>query len=52
VISGNTTPSHLIYRRDLTASGWPLPPEIRAMIRSGQGYQAPVQGSGKGGFSL
>lgn len=52
VISDKTKPARIIYRRDLTASGWPLPPEIRSSIRSGEAYQAPSQGSTKGGSAL
>lgn len=50
--AGKSSQSTIIYRRDLTASGWPLPPEIRSSIRSGQGYEAPLQTSPKGGTSL
>jgi DNA uptake protein ComE-like DNA-binding protein len=46
VVSGATTPSKIIYRRDLTSSGWPLPPEIRAAIRAGEQYQAPMTSGG------
>jgi type II secretory pathway component PulK len=33
-----TTPglSKIVYRRDLTSLGWPLPAEVRASLRSGQ----------------
>ena len=52
VISGKTTPARIIYRRDLTSAGWPLPSEIRAAIRAGQGYQSPLQNSSKGSTAL
>ena len=51
-VNGKALPTRIVYRRDLTASGWPLPPEIRSSIRSGQGYQTPLQSSAKGGSSL
>jgi hypothetical protein len=35
VIDGSTTPAKIIYRKDLTALGWPLPPEIHDDMRSG-----------------
>ncbi len=51
-VNGAQAATRIVYRRDLTASGWPLPPEIRSSIRSGQGYEAPLQSSAKGGSSL
>ncbi len=44
VVSGQTTPAHIVYRRDMTQYGWPLPAEIRDSIRSGQGYEPPLSG--------
>jgi hypothetical protein len=44
VISAATGTARIIYRRDLTSAGWPLPNEIREAIRSGQGYEAPLSG--------
>ena len=32
-----TTPAAIVYRKDLTELGWPLPPEYRTSLRSGQG---------------
>jgi len=52
VISGETTPSRIIYRRDLSASGWPLDAAIRAQVRSGESYGAPMQTSSSGSGSL
>jgi type II secretory pathway component PulK len=36
VIDGSKTPSYVIYRRDLTEWGWPLPADIRTAMRSGK----------------
>jgi type II secretory pathway component PulK len=32
-----TTPAQIVYRKDLTSLGWPLPPEYRTSLRAGQG---------------
>jgi hypothetical protein len=32
-----TTPASIVYRKDLTELGWPLPPEYRTSLRAGQG---------------
>ncbi len=37
VIDGSKTPAYVMYRRDLTSLGWPLPAEIRSAMRAGQG---------------
>ncbi len=37
VIDASTLPAKIIYRRDLTSAGWPLPAEIRSSLRSGSG---------------
>jgi type II secretory pathway component PulK len=44
VISAASGSARIIYRRDMTPAGWPLPTEIREAIRSGEGYQSPVSG--------
>jgi type II secretory pathway component PulK len=36
VVDGRATPAKVIYRKDLTTLGWPLPPEVRAAMRQGQ----------------
>ncbi|HUB27047.1 MAG TPA: hypothetical protein VL992_16600, partial [Tepidisphaeraceae bacterium] len=38
-----TTPSKIIYRRDLTSYGWPLWPELRQSMQSGQGVPSQYQ---------
>jgi DNA uptake protein ComE-like DNA-binding protein len=35
VVDAAKSPPAIIYRRDLSAAGWPLPQEIRMMLRSG-----------------
>jgi type II secretory pathway component PulK len=39
-----TAPCQIIYRRDLTASGWPLDPQIRTQLRNGQTIQPGTTG--------
>jgi type II secretory pathway component PulK len=36
VVDGSKTPAYVIYRRDLTGWGWPLPVEIQTAMRSGK----------------
>ncbi len=42
VIDARTVPSKIIYRKDLTALGWPLNPAIQKQLRAGQ---TPVAGA-------
>lgn len=42
VVDARQTPAKVIYRRDLTSLGWPLPEEVRTALRSGK--QPPVYG--------
>ncbi|HEY8668943.1 MAG TPA: hypothetical protein VIL86_20005 [Tepidisphaeraceae bacterium] len=37
VVDVRQTPAKIIYRKDLTALGWPLPREIQTSLRSGKG---------------
>jgi hypothetical protein len=37
VVDCQAAPSKIVYRRDLTNLGWPLPLETRTQLRSGQG---------------
>jgi type II secretory pathway component PulK len=41
-----TTPATIVYRKDLTELGWPLPPEYRASLRAGQGVPTSTLGTG------
>lgn len=44
VVSAASGSARIVYRRDMTSAGWPLPAEIRQAIRSGSGYEAPLSG--------
>jgi hypothetical protein len=35
VVDARSSPPVIIYRKDLTSSGWPLPPDIRTSMRQG-----------------
>jgi DNA uptake protein ComE-like DNA-binding protein len=37
VIDARSTPAQIIYRKDLTELGWPLPQEIQDSLRAGKG---------------
>ena len=49
VVDGSKTPAYVIYRRDLTGWGWPLPADIRTAMRSGKA--PPDVGAKAGGQS-
>lgn len=36
VVNAQTLPAKIVYRRELTSLGWPLPPQIRAAMRAAQ----------------
>jgi type II secretory pathway component PulK len=36
VIDCQTLPAKIVYRKDLTSLGWPLPPEFRTTLRAGK----------------
>lgn len=48
VVDNRRQPARIVYRRDLTSLGWPLPPEIRDSLRNGQGPGPSIQGRGGG----
>jgi type II secretory pathway component PulK len=57
VVDDRQSPAKILYRRDLTSYGWPLPPEIRTAMRAGQppptGYASSGNGqTGMSGLSL
>jgi type II secretory pathway component PulK len=37
VVDTTTLPAKIVYHRDLTSYGWPLPPQIQQSMRSGNG---------------
>jgi len=39
VVDARNSPPKIVYRRDLTALGWPLPRQIRDQLKSGQPIQ-------------
>ena len=45
VVDARQTPPKIIYRKDLTSLGWPLPKDIRDSLRSGKGPGQSVQGT-------
>ena len=40
VVDARTQPARIVYHKDLTDLGWPLPADIRAGLRAGQGLPA------------
>jgi DNA uptake protein ComE-like DNA-binding protein len=44
VVDATASPAKIIYRQDITASGWPLPPEIRQSMKDGRGPGQSMQG--------
>jgi type II secretory pathway component PulK len=45
VVDVRTQPAKIVYRKDLTDLGWPLPPDVRTSLRAGQGIPADAQGT-------
>ncbi len=45
VVDVRQVPATIVYRRDLTSLGWPLPKEIRDSLRAGQGVPADYSGN-------
>jgi len=45
VVDARQQPAKIIYRKDLTSLGWPLPAEVQASMRAGQGVPQDVQGT-------
>ena len=45
VVDAGQTPPKIVYRKDLTALGWPLPQDIRDALRSGKPLPPMIQGS-------
>lgn len=42
VVDTSATPHTVVYRKDLTSLGFPLPPEIRESLRAGRGLEGVV----------
>jgi DNA uptake protein ComE-like DNA-binding protein len=45
VVDCRVQPAKIVYRRDLTSLGWPLPPEVRDSLRAGKGVPTSVSGT-------
>ena len=41
VVDASALPAKIVYRRELTSLGWPLPPRVRQVMRSGQPLNLP-----------
>jgi DNA uptake protein ComE-like DNA-binding protein len=52
VVDDRQAPAKIIYRRDLSSYGWPLPPEIRTAMRAGQAPPVGYASSGNGQIGL
>jgi hypothetical protein len=54
VIDARSSPAKIVYRKDLTNLGWPLPPEVRTSLQQGKGVPVEVTGTSNkqtsGGF--
>ena len=52
VVDCRTQPARIMYHKDLTNLGWPLPPDVRTSLRAGQGIPADAQSDATGGTGL
>jgi len=52
VVDARTTPAQIIYRKDLTSYGWPLPQAVRESMRAGRGVGPSMQGTVAGGQQM
>lgn len=43
VVDDKTPPAQILYRRELTSLGWPLPADLRTSLRAGHGVPAEYQ---------
>jgi type II secretory pathway component PulK len=48
VVDATQSPPKIVYRRDLTSLGWPLPEEVRTSLRQGKGPGPSLVGGGGG----
>lgn len=51
VVDAQTLPAKIIYRKDLTSLGWPLPPDLRKQMSEGQ-EPTVIQTTTSGGVGL
>ena len=45
VVDARTQPARIMYRKDLTSLGWPLPADVRTSLQQGKGIPADVTGT-------
>ena len=45
VVDARIQPAKIVYRKDLTDLGWPLPPDVRTSLRAGRGIPPDAAGS-------
>ena len=45
VVDVRTQPGKIVYHKDMTDLGWPLPPDVRTSLRAGQGLPADATGT-------
>ena len=50
VVDATQSPPKIVYRKDLTSLGWPLPEDVRSSLRQGRGPGPSLTGGG--GFGL
>jgi type II secretory pathway component PulK len=47
IVDTRETPARIVYRKDLTSDGWPLPQDVLDQLRSGNGLQTTLSSSGR-----
>jgi hypothetical protein len=47
IVDARETPARIVYRKDLTADGFPLPQDILDQLRSGNGLQTTLSSTGR-----
>ena len=52
VVDARNTPAKIVFRKDLTSFGWPLPVEVRTALRTGQSPPKVGQAGGRQGFGV
>jgi hypothetical protein len=45
VVDARQTPARIVYRKDLTSLGWPLPTDVRTSMATGKGVPTSVSGT-------
>ena len=47
IVDTRETPARIVYRKDLTSNGWPLPQDVLDQLRSGNGLQTTLSSTGR-----